>query len=62
MMTGTVREDGTPVLWLDMRGTNGVDLRLPCVVDTGFTTALALPQDMVDEPAKPSPSNQFPDT
>ena len=47
-MIGTVRDDGTPILLLTLQGPSGIEIKVPFVVDTGFTSAISLPQDFVD--------------
>ena len=53
MITGSVTEAREAVVWLKIRGTNGLQVDLEAVVDTGFSGFVSLPQTWMDALALP---------
>ena len=48
MVSGTVIAAREAKIWLRFTGTSGIILDIEAVIDTGFTSACALPRDCVD--------------
>jgi clan AA aspartic protease len=47
MVTGQVSPDREAVVSLRLRGASGAEVEVQAVLDTGFTDALTLPQDLI---------------
>lgn len=47
MITGIVKETREAIVSLRLRGTNGLEIVVDGVLDTGFSESLALPEDLI---------------
>ena len=48
MITAAVTVDKEALLYLRFIGTNGIEADIACIIDTGFSEYLTLPQDWID--------------
>ena len=48
MITGSVTAYREALIKLRLRGPKDLELEVDAVIDTGFTSALSLPQDLID--------------
>ena len=53
MISGAVTGTREAVIWLKLRGTNGLEVEVQAVVDTGFLEFLALPPTWIEALALP---------
>jgi clan AA aspartic protease len=47
MITGQVTPGNEPIIWLKVRGPNGIEITVPATVDTGFSEFVALTPDFI---------------